>query len=1192
MIDKIVFFIKLIIIFLPFVLFQLLNRRMNYKKEVRYKQYALPAVAFAYFILMFGLINKFYKLTASLGNVINEFIAKGSSWRFIDAILKLFSDMGVYVALVFISIVVLLMYISIKKTVLLFFKRNFDDNCLRGKVAGLLYEYDENDNRWYLKKSCAQIRTFIKAAYYTIFILSALTLFISYEFYCDGVLTEPFSPILSVIVTGEIAYFSDGLIKGEGKSKLVVNIDNSRRISMYALLRKPLGKLFGDKLSSEGTTINEISQSGGAIEDILASIEENGGHIGENYTAFIRKKIDSGIFINVDYLRSGYELACGKSLLFNTPFYDKLIPYAFYAINRNILVGKKVLVVLGRHGTEDDIVEWCRNGMSAITNVPALHSVSLLSLKTADEDDNIDIGIISRAGVHDLDIQKANINFLKKVGFVVIIEPSRLVNTAQIGLNLLIKCCGEDNKITFCSMDRNCDGLVDSLSHILMTNITEVLATEYPRGTSSFMCWKADDEHLQHRLIPGISRYLGLGTELSFVALRNQVKQTVWYGGDVYPVLDAHWISKQYYYDLLKYANLPANQESFDQYFKTSFNMCNEKVSENSYVTVEDDRNNLFESRRIFATIANSQSFVNVISSEYMLREYMADSTEIFTADAKAIPYITADYARTKRNSLLSLCLLLCVGKVAEKELKRKLMLIDIESDDFETALWNEMYTLFSGDEHSETDKNGNPVILIEVFETGKIFRFEKESTIISKREYSVESGKFETMFNIEDKDFAAIMLDDLQNAGYIAELESKDYYIGTELKGHVYQKYLPGQFFTLNGKYYEMIKTTVDNKILVRRASEHINGRVSYRQLRNYIFKKMRSSDDMGTIKTVNNIEIHHIYADFEVETSGYWQLKSYNDFENGTLVEINAVPVRRYFNKQILKLDFSAVGDLFSESVRKTLTVLLNEVFVTLFAENQPFISAISLGKCEIPCTYSLDINDLSVPSDNCIYIVEDSQLDIGLLVAVERNLGRIMQIISDYLMWNSEKLRSDFEDEQNPGCMDCNDENDVETSAENISSNDDVITENDKGNVCDISSEKDTTETSDSENISDEKIKKGNESESLSDDDNSVTDLQDNPEVSEDDTEPEDVSALGGKKENFISRFGRWLRTIFKRENKGLKMVDEDFSDNDDGALDSDDMDDDTTQHGDVDSAMKNNEEPCLDDSSKEPEVTYSE
>ena len=670
MISSILYYLKLFIIFLPFILFMYLNRKANYNNGERHKQFIMPLVSVIYFVIMFGFIGFFYRWMAIMGEKIDVFFDE-YPYEFFSNVAQLLVGIGDYIALVILNIASLSSYIIIKRFVLLFFKRDFAADTLRGTIVKLVYHYDEGDSNWYLKRTCDQLRTFIKTAYYSVSIISVIMMFKSYEMYSNGLLVAPFFPVLLMIVIGELAFFVDGIIKGEGKSSLVVSNDNSKRIVMYALLRKPLKKIFGDKLASEGTTINIAGLSGGAAEDVLAGIEADDGHIGKNYAAFIRKKVDSGFVPNVDYLRSGYELATGKSLLFNTPFYYKLVPYAFYAVNRCLITGKKVLIVMGRHGTEDDIAKWCKKGLCAVTNVSDLYNVSVLDSKVTDSSILPDVGIISRSGVHDLDIHRNNSEFLKKVGFVIIIEPSRLVTTAQIGLNLLIKCCGEDNKLTFCSVDRNCDGLVDSLSHILMTNITEVSATEYPPGMSSFMCWKADSDYLQHRLFPGISRYLGLGTELSFVALKNQVNRVVWYGGDAYPVLDAHWISKQYYYDFLKYANLPVNQETFDQYFKASFNMCNECVNDYSYVSVEDDRNNLFEARRNFATIAENQGFVNVISSEYMLREYMSDNTEIFTADAKAIPYITADYARTRRNSILSICLLLCVGYVSEEDLRR-----------------------------------------------------------------------------------------------------------------------------------------------------------------------------------------------------------------------------------------------------------------------------------------------------------------------------------------------------------------------------------------------------------------------------------------------------------------------------------------------------------------------------------------
>ena len=1009
------FFIELIVSFLPFILFAFFNGKANVKKENRNRQYAMPVIAVIYSVVLFIFLNKlsalfmnvFFKIAGLFDKIHLSFIG--------EFLRGLYTSWGIYLSLVVFNTAALLIYVIFKRILTVILGRiKVGQNTFVGSVVELFYSYDEEEDRWYIKPHYGQARTFIKTAYYGGCFVSGLALLVSCGLCMNHLVSAPFYPVFAVIIVGEMAFFIDGLEKGETKSTLAVQADRSRHIAIYPILRKPLKALFGDKLSAEGTTVNNGGLTGGSIEEILVGLERNGGHIGKNYSAFIRKKMETGLKPNVDYVRCGYDLATGKSLLFNTPFYDKLNPYVFYAMNRELLTGGKILIVLGRHGTEEDLRQWAEAGMMAVSNVPDLWKIAILNGNKINEENLPDIGIISPSGVHDLDIHKNNLPFLRNVSFVIVVEPSKLVTTAQIGLNLLIKCCGKERAITFCSVDRNCDGLVDALSHILMTNITEVSATEYPHGMSSYMYWTADDDYLQHRIVPGVSRFLGMGTELSMVALKNQVKKTVWYGGEAFPVLDAHWIAKQYYYDLLDYAQLPTNQETFDNCFQASFNMCNERVSDYSFITVEDDRNNLFETRRNFATIAEQQGFVNVISSEYMLREYMSDNTEIFTADPKAIPYITADYARSKRNSILSLCLLLCIDSVKEEALLRQLAMLNIDTKEPALEMWKEICTIFGSD--SATDKRGNPILSVRNRE-GKTISFEKDATILFKRQYSIESGKFESVYTIENADFSRIILDDLQNASYIAEQENKDEYIGTELKGHVYQKYMPGQFFTLNGKYYEMVSAAFDNSILVRRASEHIGGRLSYRQVRNYTFHHLEDSLSMGALKSVNNIDIHYQYADFSVETPGYWKLRAHNDFDNGDLVKVNGVPTREYHHKQILKFDFSKFGDAFTDSVRMTLTNLLNEVFVTLFADNQAFISAVTPGNYNAPLTYSLELDEAVENADKCIFVIEDSQLDIGLLIAVERNVNRILQIIADYLGWNEEKIAESMRVQEAP-------------------------------------------------------------------------------------------------------------------------------------------------------------------------------
>lgn len=1015
--SNIVLLIELVISFLPFVLFAFLNSKVNMKKEIRNRQYLMLPFAVIYSVVLFVFLNKISLLLMDLVLRIADMFEQMNLLFISEFLRDIHMSWGIYLTTLLFNIVALLLFVSIKRILTLCLRGiKVKPKSIIGSVVEVFYSYDEQEDRWYIKDHFGQARTFIKTIYFGSSILAGVALFVSYGLCMNYLINVPFYPVFPIIIIGEIAFFIDGLEKQEQKSSLSLQADKSRHVAMYPLLRKPLKALFGDKISAEGTTVNEFDVSGGGVEDILVNLEKEGAHIGINYAAFIRKKMAGGLKPNVDYVRSGYELASGKSLLFNTPFYDKLNPYVFYAMNRVLLTGGKVMVVLGRHGTEEDLHRWCKNGMMQVSNVPDLWKISVLDDKKMEPDELPDIGIISRSSVHDLNLHKNNLPFLKEVSFVVLVEPSRLITTAQIGLNLLIKNCDRERQITFCSMDRNCDGLVDALSHILMANITEVSATEYPHGTSSFMYWLADNDYLQHRILPGVSRFLGMGTELSVVALKNQVKKAVWYGGDAFPVKDARWIAKQYYHDLLEYAQLPTTQETFDNCFQTSFNMCNEQVNDCSYITVEDDRNNLFEMRRNFATIAEQQGFVNVISTEYMLREYMATNPDLFTADAKAIPYITADYARTKRNAILTLCLLLCIDSVKEEILRRHMILLNLDTKDLATELWREICVIFSDQISSDVDNGDEPILSITCSD-GKLMQFEKEQTIHYMRKYFVESGKFESVYTIENEDFARIILDDLQNASYIAEQDSMDIYIGTELKGHVYQKYMPGQFFTLSGKYYEMLSTTRDDRILVRRAADHIGGRLSYRQVRNYTISHVEESQAMGTLKSVNDIDIHYQYADITVETPGYWKLSAYNNFDSGDLIMVNGVPSRKYHHKQILKLDFSKLGEAFTESIRMTLTNLLNEVFVTLFADNQPFISAITPGDFDAPMTYSLSVASDIENADKCIYIIEDSQLDIGLLIAVERNLNRIFQIISDYLSWNEEQIAESLREQETP-------------------------------------------------------------------------------------------------------------------------------------------------------------------------------
>lgn len=142
--------------------------------------------------------------------------------------------------------------------------------------------------------------------------------------------------------------------------------------------------------------------------------------------------------------------------------------------------------------------------------------------------------------------------------------------SGQLGLSLLLAKCGKVNPVVYCACDRNSDGIVDALSHLLKVSITEVSASEAALGRTSEIYWQADGPYMHHKIMPNISRYLGVGSEIGAAAIHNQVSKVTWLSSEKFPVCDMKWFLGQYYQNFCKYTNLPVSQESIYRHFEFS----------------------------------------------------------------------------------------------------------------------------------------------------------------------------------------------------------------------------------------------------------------------------------------------------------------------------------------------------------------------------------------------------------------------------------------------------------------------------------------------------------------------------------------------------------------------------------------------------------------------------------------------
>jgi hypothetical protein len=961
---------------LPLVLICIANIKINLHKANRVRQFAMPFVAVVYGVLCVVFLEDIntllYKAFVWLGQHFTAF--QGISWQ----------STAIYI----LNAVFVVGFIVLKSVLLPVLNKIWQSNKLCESTSGYFYEYDDTLNKWFLMSKFANFRGFIKGFYIASFVVSMVVFVLSQNFKDSVFFRGAFYPVLGIILLSETIAYLSGITRAEFVEDILGEDEESNKIANYGALREILRGLFGDRVLYDSTidTSDGISTEFEELDELSQSTDRDLSVIA-SYFLNLKK---AGEEIDINYVKSAINLYKGKSTLFCNPFYRDLTYYVALPLVKQLISYKKGLIVLGRDSALDDVKQWIDDALMRFS-----HTDSLWKSKVLDESGcTADVGIIRYCDIHNFKIHKANRDFLKKVGFVILMEPSRLLTCGQLGLSLIVNDCEKDDKeVVFCAFDRNCDGLVDALSHILKTSITEVTATETGGGNTSQMFWNTDGEYMHHKIFPNISRYLGIGTEINAVALKYQVSKTDWIGSDKFPVVDMKWIAGQYHRQICQYADLPESQSSFDRAFNVNANLWNSARKDNSFLVVEDEFNNLFEMSRVFASRSKKQGFVNVISENYFLRDYMVDNVEIFSTDPKAIPTIVPDYARTERNTVFKLIMMMLYEPVSEERIAKELTLCGLSFEDPYAAFISLVQ------KHCSIEKASLSARFKEKLNDDDI-----SGVIIKYYELNEANELYEYARS-------------LRNAYYIAEdEEGESHYIGSKLYMHVFQAILPGQFMTNDGKYYEVMTVTPSNGVVLRRAADHITGRHYYKQLRRITISNWTDAEEMGSRRTFSDVEINRGYANISVETDGYMDMNVYGDIAHAKKVLLSNIPERHYTNKNLLKI---RMPDECTPRILYTVCILLNEIFRTTYPETYHYISAVTPYKEEF---FSEKINSVNFSlsgdcDENCIYIIEDSDIDMGLIVSVERNFKRYLEIAADVIDWHRHKMTETPPDDDEP-------------------------------------------------------------------------------------------------------------------------------------------------------------------------------
>jgi len=995
--DGIVTFIRLILYCVPFVGICLVSTKLNFKKEHRYKQVFLPVIALIYCIVgviflngisdkvlngIYWLINRF-RFLSFLGNI---------NWA--------------HAAVFVVNSALVAGFMVVKGTLFPALMGLAVIPKLADYTSGMFYYVTKDDRKngntdvRYLMSKYGDAKKILQAMYYTVLGVFAFLLVITYYMTSNKVFSAPFYPAFGIIVLGEAVAFLSGKTYEEKQAEEEEQKPEGwepEEETDYDLLPEKYDELFPNRLiqhSALKADGNENESAKALLEKYKREYEETlNQEAGLLYTyysgsAFHDKVLDEG------YLRQARNILDGKSVIFFTQFYKDTTDYVFLPIIRNMMKSKRILVILGHGSNTENIREWFYNGISSISGFERIWKVDAIT----ESDDDTSVMVLDAKNIYNQKLLNEKAALLSETSMVFIIEANRLLGTLQIGLSCLVSYLRDGgNDPQYIIFDRNCDGLVDSLSHVLNKSIVQVNATSVGTAKRNLLVWKADGELLHHRLGLASSRYLGVGTELALAALKEKVSKAVWTSSRKFPVIDMRWIASQYYSSLCKAAGLKVSQNELAEHLEYIEDPWSIPKSDDSFIVAEDEYNNAFEVARQFSTRGAKQSFVNVISQQYWLREYMTDNPEIFQQDPKSIPTITADYQRSASNIVYKLIIRMIEGPIEEEEVCDSLDILGEDTEHVYRSLRSLILKYFFRIEEGE-DTGGQFSVNIDqaITTTSKTVMNPKTLRAERKRYYSIGNKMFVDRF-----------MSQLKIVYYLAEDEkNKDNFLDSAMYGHVYQKYLPGMYITLEGKYYEVISMTKNNGVLVRRAADHITKRHYYRTLRSYDLKEHAAKDVVGVKHTYGDITIEHIEADICVNTLGYLEMSEYSDIKNSKRIELSNIEPREYRNKECIKIHLANS----TPNIRVTMAALLNELFVTAFPENYQYITA--SAKCGQSESIQGLMPELNGVEDDCIYIIEDSLIDLGLLINVDRYFVRFLEIICDALNWHQEKL---FEETQ---------------------------------------------------------------------------------------------------------------------------------------------------------------------------------
>jgi len=704
---------------------------------------------------------------------------------------------------------------------------------------------------------------------------------------------------------------------------------------------------------------------------------------------------------------SAIRLVKGENLFVANSFYRDLDVCIFFPAFLTLLRDEKVLVMLEDCGNLQEVVEWLRQGIESIQDLTDFWTIE--ELRTIA--DSVDVGVLAFQNICKEEQLNWCREYLDRVSFVVVLQASNLLAGGQdIIMSLASRIGRRVERCTWLLTDRNAESMIDLYSHLLDKEFLYVSATPCYARESLITYWNTEKE--KGKAWADAGRYLGVEAAIAEIAGKENIGKLHWYGEEMMPIRDLHWVWGQYYegYRECTGADVPY-QMLIDENVLMEVSGSGNSVRRQQFIVTEDEYFNLFEEARQYAARGIDKVCVCILSPDYILRDYMKANYRLMEADPKFIPQFVPEHVDSRRNIALRVLRRLLEEPISYTELRNTLTRDEVNSSDVDVT----REILFRNVKLILPDVKNDDFNLSVTHEP----RFSEYSMQIEREDY----------YQIIDEEIKRKFQMHFNQAFYIDETGSARYISKMILGDHLDQKYARGQFVVFDGKYYEIVgKTSYNGRkaLQVKRASDQIYGRKYYRMLRSYIVKSAETPDSNSSFGVFHNsyYKIIRNTVDLTAETFGYIETDHWSKIEGARKVSwkcgdsgISDKEKRIYNEKQILIV----ILENGEAQAMLYMAALLKEMFCTLYpqyyhlldvaVEHKKYVNVMSDVIKNVISDVDSDIQ-IEDAGKCCFYIFEDSREDMGLLRSIERNIQKILSIQKSYMIWSKQNRRNYFE------------------------------------------------------------------------------------------------------------------------------------------------------------------------------------